>query len=58
MVNCTNCDKEGMHIADGLYLCSKCETNEQFHLVQSVETKEYYWKNIKWAIVDENLIRL
>lgn len=55
---CLNCDSdEAYHIADGLYLCPKCEKEEEFHLVQHVETKEIYWKNVKWAIVDENILK-
>jgi len=58
MVKCLNCNtKEAHHIADGLYLCSKCEKKEKFHLVRCVETKRIYWKNINWCICDEELIQ-
>jgi len=58
MVECLNCNnKKAYHIADGLYLCPKCEKEEKFHLVKHVETKEIYWKNINWCICDEELIR-
>ena len=45
-----------MHIADGLYLCPKCEKEERFHLVRSIETGKMYWKNINWAVVDEEIV--
>lgn len=56
-MGCLNCNNnKTSEIADGLYLCSECEDKEQFHLVQDIQTKEIYWKNINWAICDEVLI--
>ncbi len=56
MTDCINCQNKGMHIADGLYLCPKCEKEERFHLVRSIETGKMYWKNINWAVVDEEIV--
>ena len=52
---CINCNSENAsHIADGLYLCSRCEKNGKWHLFQDIETKELRWKDIlHHAIVDE-----
>lgn len=54
---CLNCHSENAcNIADGLDLCPECEAKEKFNLVQNVETKEIYWKNIEWCICDEVII--
>lgn len=54
-MNCIGCDsKKAVHIADGLYLCAKCEQRGQWHLFQDLETKALRWKDIlHHAIVDE-----
>lgn len=57
MVKCLNCKNQGCHIADGLYLCTKCEKKEKFIMVQHNETKEIYWKNVNWVIVDETILK-
>jgi len=58
MVKCLNCNtnKNVCHIADGLYLCPKCEVEDKFHLVKGIETNNIYWKNVNWCICDEILI--
>lgn len=56
-MKCFNCSKEGAYnIADGLDLCPKCESNERFNLVQNTTTKEIYWKNTYWCVLDDEII--
>lgn len=51
-----NCRKnEAYMIAEGLYLCPECE-DEEFVIVQNVESKECYWKNTKHTFCDEIII--
>jgi len=57
-MECIQCgSKNSAHIADGLYLCARCEQNGNWHLFQDIETKELNWKDTSHhPIVDENQV--
>ena len=51
-----NCGtKEVYHIADGLYLCDKCDETK-WRLVQDIGTKEIFWKNIDLTLANEIIV--
>jgi len=56
-MKCNGCNQTRVsHIADGLYLCNKCEKEHEWFLVQDIETTEFKWKNETMAIVDEIIV--